>query len=396
MKNIQLLNKIAKCGTDIFDENYAVADTIENPDAIMVRSAVMHDMEFGSNLKAIARAGAGVNNIPLDRCAEEGIVVFNTPGANANGVKEAALCGMLLACRDIVGGINWVKTAKDDPNVAKLVEKEKSKFAGTEIKGKTLGVIGLGAIGGPLANAAIHLGMDVLGCDPYISVEAAWNLSRAVHKVNTREDIFKNADIISIHTPLIDNPDPKVATKHMINKDTLAMMKDGVIILNFARDALVNDDDMEAALKSGKVRRYVTDFPNARTAGMDGVIAIPHLGASTEESEDNCAVMAAKQLREYLENGNIVNSVNFPDVSMPHNGDLRICVLHKNIPNIIAQISGAVSAENINIENMANRSKKDYAYSILEIIGDVSDAAIEAITAKISAIDGIIKVNVIK
>ena len=396
MKNIQLLNKIAKCGTDIFDENYAVAEGIENPDAIMVRSAVMHDMEFGDNLKAIARAGAGVNNIPLDRCAEEGIVVFNTPGANANGVKEAALCGMLLACRDIVGGINWVKTAKNDPNVAKLVEKEKSKFAGTEIKGKTLGVIGLGAIGGPLANAAIHLGMDVLGCDPYISVEAAWNLSRAVHKVNTREDIFKNADIISIHTPLIDNPDPKVATKHMINKDTLAMMKDGVIILNFARDALVNDDDMEAALKSGKVRRYVTDFPNARTAGMDGVIAIPHLGASTEESEDNCAVMAAKQLREYLENGNITNSVNFPDVSMPHNGDLRICVLHKNVPNIIAQISGAVSAEGINIENMANRSKKDYAYSILEIVGEVSDAAIEAITAKISAIDGIIKVNVIK
>ena len=396
MKNIQLLNKIAKCGTDIFDANYAVADSIENPDAIMVRSAVMHDMEFGDNLKAIARAGAGVNNIPLDRCAEEGIVVFNTPGANANGVKEAAICGMLLACRDIVGGINWVKSAKDDPNVAKLVEKEKSKFAGTEIKGKTLGVIGLGAIGGPLANAAIHLGMDVLGCDPYISVEAAWNLSRAVHKVNTREDIFKNADIISIHTPLIDNPDPKVATKHMINKDTIAMMKDGVIILNFARDALVNDDDIEAALKSGKVRRYVTDFPNARTAGMDGVIAIPHLGASTEESEDNCAVMAAKQLREYLENGNIVNSVNFPDVSMPHNGDLRICVLHKNIPNIIAQISGAVSAENINIENMANRSKKDYAYSILEIVGEVSDAAIAAITAKISAIEGIIKVNVIK
>ena len=396
MKNVQLLNKIAKCGTDIFDENYNVAENIENPDAIMVRSAVMHDMEFGDNLKAIARAGAGVNNIPLDKCAEEGIVVFNTPGANANGVKEAALCGMLLACRDIVGGINWVKTAKDDPNVAKLVEKEKSKFAGTEIKGKTLGIIGLGAIGGPLANAAVHLGMDVLGCDPYISVEAAWNLSRAVHKVNTREDIFKNSDIISIHVPLIDNPDPSVATKYMINKDTIAMMKDGVIILNFARDALVNDDDMEAALKSGKVRRYVTDFPNARTAGMDGVIAIPHLGASTEESEDNCAVMAAKQLREYLELGNIVNSVNFPNVSMPHSGDVRVCVLHKNIPNIIAQISSVVSAENINIENMANRSKKDYAYSILEIVGDLSDATMADIAAKISAIEGIIKVNIIR
>ncbi len=396
MKNVQLLNKIAKCGTDIFDENYAVAESIENPDAIMVRSAVMHDMEFGDNLKAIARAGAGVNNIPLDKCAEQGIVVFNTPGANANGVKEAALCGMLLACRDIVGGINWVKSAKDDPNVAKLVEKEKSKFAGTEIKGKTLGIIGLGAIGGPLANAAVHLGMDVLGCDPYISVEAAWNLSRAVHKVNTREDIFKNSDIISIHVPLIDNPDPSVATKYMINKDTIAMMKDGVIILNFARDALVNDDDIEAALKSGKVRRYVTDFPNARTAGMEGVIAIPHLGASTEESEDNCAVMAAKQLREYLELGNIVNSVNFPNVSMPHSGDVRICVLHKNIPNIIAQISSVVSAENINIENMANRSKKGYAYSILEIVGNLSDATMTDISSKISAIDGIIKVNVIR
>lgn len=396
MRNIQLLNKIAKCGTDIFDENYAVAENIENPDAIMVRSAVMHDMEFGDNLKAIARAGAGVNNIPLDKCAEQGIVVFNTPGANANGVKEAAICGMLLACRDIVGGINWVKTAKDDPNVAKLVEKEKSKFAGIEIKGKTLGIIGLGAIGGPLANAAVSLGMDVLGCDPYISVEAAWNLSRAVRKVNTREDIFKNSDIISIHTPLIDNPDPSVATKYMINKDTLAMMKDGVIILNFARDALVNDDDMEAALKSGKVRRYVTDFPNARTAGMEGVIAIPHLGASTEESEDNCAVMAAKQLREYLENGNIINSVNYPNVSMPHNGDLRICVLHKNVPNMISQISTAVSAQNINIENMVNRSKKDYAYTIVEIVGAVSDDAIAKITAEIEKMEGTIKVNVIR
>ncbi len=396
MKNIQLLNKIAKCGTAIFDENYAVADNIENPDAIMVRSAVMHDMEFGSNLKAIARAGAGVNNIPLDKCADQGIVVFNTPGANANGVKEAALCGMLLACRDIVGGINWVQTAKDDPNVAKLVEKEKSKFAGIEIKGKTLGIIGLGAIGGPLANSAVALGMEVLGCDPYISVEAAWNLSQAVHKVNTREDIFKNSDIISIHTPLIDNPDPSIATKYMINKDTLAMMKDGVIILNFARDALVNDDDMEAALKSGKVRRYVTDFPNARTAGMEGVIAIPHLGASTEESEDNCAVMAAKQLREYLENGNIVNSVNYPNVSMPHNGDLRICVLHKNVPNMISQISTAVSAKSINIENMVNRSKKDYAYTIVEIVGQVDDATIAGIVAEIEKLEGTIKVNVIK
>ena len=392
MKNIKLLNKIAKCGTDIFDESYIVSDVCEKPDAIMVRSAVMHDMEFGPELKAIARAGAGVNNIPLDRCAEQGIVVFNTPGANANGVKELAICGMLLACRDVVGGINWVKTVKDDPNVAKLIEKEKSKFAGTEIKGKTLGIIGLGAIGGPLATAAVHLGMNVLGCDPYISVDAAWNISRSVKKVDTREEIFKNADIISVHTPLIDNPDPKVATKYMINKDTIAMMKDGVIILNFARDALVNDDDIEAALKSGKVRRYVTDFPNARTAGMEGVIAIPHLGASTEESEDNCAVMAAKELREYLENGNIMHSINFPDVSMPHNGDCRICVLHRNIPNLLSQITSAISAENINIENMANRSKKDYAYTIVEITGDVPAAVVE----KIAAIDGVIRTNIIK
>ena len=299
---------------------------------------------------------------------------------------------MLLACRDVVGGINWVQTVKDDPNVAKLIEKEKSKFAGTEIKGKTLGIIGLGAIGGPLATAATHLGMEVLGCDPYISVEAAWDISRSVRKVDTREEIFKNADIISVHTPLIDNPDPKIGTKYMINKDTIAMMKDGVIILNFARDALVNDDDLEAALKSGKVRRYVTDFPNARTAGMEGVIAIPHLGASTEESEDNCAIMAAKELREYLENGNITHSVNFPDVSMPHNGDGRICVLHRNIPNLLTQITAAVSAENINIENMANRSKKDYAYTIVEITGSIPDSIVEAI----KKIDGVIRVNVIK
>lgn len=392
MKKIQLLNKIAKCGTDIFDEGYTVAAEIEEPDAIMVRSAAMHDMELGGNLKAIARAGAGVNNIPLDKCAEQGIVVFNTPGANANGVKELALCGLLLACRDVVGGINWVQTVKDDPNVAKLIEKEKSRFAGIEIKGKKLGIIGLGAIGGPLATAAVHLGMDVLGCDPYISVDAAWNISRSVHKVDTREEIFKNADIISIHTPLIDNPDPKVATKHMINKDTIAMMKDGVIILNFARDALVNDDDIEEALKSGKVRRYVTDFPNARTAGMEGVIAIPHLGASTEESEDNCAVMAAQELREYLERGNIVHSVNFPDVSMPHNGDARICVLHKNIPNLLSQITSAVSARGINIENLANRSKKDYAYTIVEIIGDIPTELVD----EVSSIDGVIRVNLIK
>ena len=389
MKNIQLLNKIAKCGTDIFNKDlYNVADTVENPDAIMVRSAVMHDMEFGDNLKAIARAGAGVNNIPLDKCAEQGIVVFNTPGANANGVKELVVCGMLLACRDVVGGIDWVKSVKDDAGVAKLVEKEKSKFAGTEVAGKTLGIIGLGAIGGPLANVAVAMGMKVIGCDPYISVDAAWKISSAVKKVDTREEIFAQADFISIHTPLIDNADPKVNTKYMINKDTISMMKDGVIILNFARDALVNDDDIEEALKSGKVRRYVTDFPNARTAGMDGVIAIPHLGASTEESEDNCAVMAAEELVNYLETGNIKNSVNYPSVEMPHHDGVRLVILHRNIPNMISHVSSTLAAQNINIENLMNRSKGDYAVTLVDVLADVTDEMISTM----QSMEGIIRV----
>lgn len=389
MKNIQLLNKIAKCGTDIFNKDaYTVADTAENPDAIMVRSAVMHDMEFGDNLKAIARAGAGVNNIPLDKCAEQGIVVFNTPGANANGVKELVVCGMLLACRDVVGGINWVKSVKDDENVAKLVEKEKSKFAGTEVAGKTLGIIGLGAIGGPLANVAVSLGMHVMGCDPYMSVDAAWKISRSVQKVDTREEIFAKADFISIHTPLITNDDPKLNTKYMINKDTIAMMKDGVIILNFARDALVNDDDIEEALKSGKVRKYVTDFPNARTAGMEGVIAIPHLGASTEESEDNCAVMAAEELVSYLETGNIKNSVNYPSIDMPYHDGIRLVILHRNIPNMISHITSTLANQNINIENLANRSKGDYAVTLVDTIANITPDMIETI----QSMDGIIRV----
>ena len=388
MKNIQLLNKIAKCGTDIFDKDiYAVAEGIENPDAIMVRSAAMHDMEFGNNLKAIARAGAGVNNIPLDKCAEQGIVVFNTPGANANGVKELVLCGMLLACRDVVGGIDWVKSAKDDENIAKLVEKEKSKFAGSEVAGKTLGIIGLGAIGGPLANVAEAMGMKVMGCDPYMSVDAAWKISRSVKKVDTREEIFANADFISIHTPLITNDDPKINTKHMINKETIAMMKDGVIILNFARDALVNDDDMEEALKSGKVRKYVTDFPNARTAGMAGVIAIPHLGASTEESEDNCAVMAAEELVSYLETGNIKNSVNYPSIEMPYHDGVRLVILHRNIPNMISHITTTLASQNINIENMANRSKGEYAVTLVDTIANITPEMIDAI----QSMEGIIR-----
>ena len=388
MNKIQLLNKIAKVGTDRFDaDKYEIAEEIANPDAIMVRSAAMHDMEFGDNLKAIARAGAGVNNIPLDKCAEQGIVVFNTPGANANGVKELVVCGMLLACRDVVGGIDWVKSVKDDENVAKLVEKEKSKFAGSEVGGKTLGIIGLGAIGGPLANVAVAMGMNVMGCDPYMSVDAAWKISRSVHKVETREEIFANADFISIHTPLIANDDPKINTKYMINKETIAMMKDGVVILNFARDALVNDDDIEEALKSGKVRKYVTDFPNARTAGMEGVIAIPHLGASTEESEDNCAVMAAEELVNYLETGNIKNSVNYPSIEMPHHDGIRLVILHRNIPNMISHISSTLASQNINIENLANRSKGEYAVTLVDTIANITPDMIDTI----QSMEGIIR-----
>lgn len=392
MFNIQTLNKIAACGTDIFDKSkYTVADEVQNPDAIMVRSAKMHDMEFAPNLLAIARAGAGVNNIPVDKCAEQGIVVFNTPGANANGVKELAIAGMILASRDVIGGANWVQANKADPDIAKSVEKNKSQFAGTEIKGKTLGIIGLGAIGGPLGNAALNLGMKVLGCDPYISIDAAWNLSKNIQRVKTREEIFRNSDYISVHTPLVVNDDPSVNTKHMINAETIAMMKDGVIIMNFARDTLVDDDAMEAALKSGKVRRYITDFPNEKTANMEGVIAIPHLGASTEESEDNCAVMAANELVEYLENGNIINSVNYPNAEMNAEGT-KICVMHKNIPDVISQLTSVLGDAKINIDNMVSKSKKDYAYTMLDAAGAITDD----IVSKLSAVDSVIKVRIIK
>ncbi len=384
MFQIQTLNKISPVGLAELGENYQVADTVENPDAILVRSAVMHEMEFGSNLLAIARAGAGVNNIPLDRAAESGIVVFNTPGANANGVKELALAGMLLASRDIIGGINWVQTIKGEETVAKMVEKGKSKFAGTEIKGKKLGIIGLGAIGGPLGNAAVHLGMEVYGCDPFLSVDAAWNLSRSIHHVKTREEIFRNCDFISLHVPLNDD------TKQMINAETIAMMKDGVVILNYARDLLVDDEAMEAALKSGKVRKYITDFPNAKTAGMEGVIAIPHLGASTEEAEDNCAAMAAKELVDYLENGNIKNSVNFPNAEMNAVGK-KICVLHKNVKNVIAALTTAIANAGGNIENMVNASRKDYAYTMIDVTGDIADDVIDGLRK----LEDVIRVRVI-
>lgn len=392
MYKIKLLNKIAKCGTRVFDEKYTVGDEVESPDAIMVRSAAMHDMVFDKNLKAIARAGAGVNNIPVDRCAAEGIVVFNTPGANANAVKELVMAGMLLASRDVVGGIEWVKENAADPDISKNVEKNKSKFAGHELMGKKLGVIGLGAIGGPLSNLARHFGMDVYGCDPYLSVDAAWRINKEIHHVKTREEIYKDCDFISLHVPLIVSDDPKTSTKGMIDARAISMMKDGVVVMNFARDLLVDEDAMLDALKSGKVKKYITDFPNTKTAGAEGVIAIPHLGASTEESEDNCAIMAAHELIDFLECGNIKNSVNYPDVVLPHNGDYRMCVFHKNIPSMLTQISSAISDEKINIENFINKSKKDYAYTVVEINGELPKTVVDAV----KSIDGVIKVNIIK
>lgn len=387
------LNPIAAIGLNIFTDAYEKTDQINEADVVLVRSAAMHDMEFSKDLKAIARAGAGVNNIPLDKCAEQGIVVFNTPGANANGVKELVIAGLMMASRDIIGGVNWVQTVKEDPNVAKLVEKGKSKFAGKEIQGKKLGVIGLGAIGVLVANAANRLGMEVYGYDPFISVSSAWNLSRDIIHVKTREEIYRECDYITVHTPLVQNEDPNLNTKEMINKDTIAKMKDGVVILNFARDLLVSDDDIAVALKDGKVGKYVTDFPNEKTANMEGVIAIPHLGASTEESEDNCAVMAVKQLREYMENGNIINSVNFPNCDAGVCATAgRVTILHKNIPNMLTQFTGAFSAENINITDMVNKSRGDYAYTVI----DVEASNNQTVTEKLAAIDGVLKVRIVK
>ena len=387
MYNIHYLNPISPKGTALWTQDYQTAQSADEAQAIMVRSAAMHDMSFSENLMAVARAGAGVNNIPLDRCAQQGIVVFNTPGANANGVVELALCGMLLGSRDIVDGINWVKTIQDDPDVAKKVEKGKSKFAGHEIRNKSLGVIGLGAIGGPLANAARKLGMHVYGCDPFISIDAAWHLDSHIERVKTRDEIYAQCDIITLHTPLLDD------TRKMINEEAISKMKDGVVILNFARDLLVDDDALEAALKSGKVKKYITDFPNARTAKMEGVIAIPHLGASTEESEDNCAKMAVRQVMDYLENGNIVNSVNFPNCDMGVcNKAGRITILHKNIPNTLGQFTAILSGENINISDLINRSKGEYAYTMLDLDSALSAEAVE----KLKKVEGVVRVRVIR
>ena len=387
MYNIQTLNKISKYGTDNFDTaKYNVADTVENPDAIMVRSAAMHDMEFGSNLLAIARAGAGVNNIPVDKCAEQGICVFNTPGANANAVKELVIAGLLISSRKVPEAMAWAQGLKGNgAEVSKMVEKGKSQFAGPEILGKTLGVIGLGAIGVLVANAATALGMKVVGYDPFLSVKAALGLDPSVKTVADIKELYAVSDYITIHVPY--NAD----TKGTINADSIALMKDGVRILNFARGELADNAAVIAALESGKVAAYVVDFPDDSILGVKNAIAIPHLGASTPESEDNCAQMAALELIDYIENGNIKNSVNYPDASMNAAGT-KICVMHKNVPAVISALTTALGEAGINIDNMLNKSKKDYAYTMIDTSGDVSDAVIE----KLKAVDTVIRVRVIK
>jgi D-3-phosphoglycerate dehydrogenase len=387
MYKINCLNPIANIGLDLFTDNYRKVDNFAEADAALVRSASVHELDLPASILAIARAGAGVNNIPLDKCAENGIVVFNTPGANANGVKELVIAGLLLASRDIIGGVNWVNSVKGDPDVAKLVEKNKAKFAGIEIKGKKIGVIGLGAIGVLAANVANSLEMEVIGYDPFISVEAAWKISRNIKPSKSLEDVCRECDFISVHVPAMDS------TKGMINKDLFAVMKDGVIVLNFSRDSLVNDEDMIEALKSGKVAKYVTDFPNGKITGQEGVIAIPHLGASTNESEDNCAIMAVNQLMDYLQNGNIKNSVNYPDCDLGVcNQSGRIAINYRNKPNMLSQFTATLAQENINIPDMINKSKGQWAYCIL----DIESPTTAEIAQKIEKIDGVLKVRLIK
>ncbi len=387
MFNYNCLNPISNKGTDLFSTDYKQVENIADADAVLVRSAAMHDLDLGSKLSCVARAGAGVNNIPLDKCAEEGIVVFNTPGANANGVKELVFAGMLLASRDIVGGIDWVKANVDDENIGKNAEKAKKAFAGTEIAGKKLGVIGLGAIGVKVANDATHMGMEVLGYDPYISVNAAWNLSRNVKHVTNVEDIYRECDFITVHVPLLD------ATKGVINKEAVQMMKKGVVILNFARDLLVDEPAVLNGIESGKVRKYVTDFANPTTAGKEGVICTPHLGASTEEAEDNCAVMAVQEIMDYMENGNIRNSVNFPACDMGVcTSESRVAILHRNKAGIIASFTTILGNESVNVDDMTNKSRGDYAYTLLDLAVKPSESVLDAI----KAVDGVIKVRVVK
>lgn len=387
MFKINCLNNISNVGLDLFTDNYKQVEDFKEADAVLVRSTAMHDLELPHNLAAIARAGAGVNNIPLDKCAEQGIVVFNTPGANANSVKEMVIATMILATRNIIEGVNWVTSVKDDPEVAKLVEKKKSKFVGGEIKGKKFGVIGLGAIGVLVANAANKLEMEVYGYDPFISVDAAWKLSKYIKHTQSIEEIFRECDFITVHVPATDS------TKGMFNQEAFAMMKEGVKILNFSRDSLVNEEDMIEALKEGKVGRYITDFPTPKTVGVEGIIAIPHLGASTNESEDNCAIMAVKQVRDYLENGNIKNSVNYPACDMGVcTQEGRIAINHKNTPNMLGQFTSALAKENFNISDMINKSRGEWAYTMI----DIETPTTAQIIKKLEEIDGVLKVRVIK
>ncbi|AKO92427.1 MULTISPECIES: phosphoglycerate dehydrogenase [Priestia] len=391
VKTIKTLNAIAQTGLNVFNQpNFKVDDESENPDAYVLRSFNMHEMELGNNVKAIARAGAGVNNIPVDKCTENGIVVFNTPGANANAVKELVLTSLMASSRNLFDGIRWTRTLEEEgEKIPKLVEAGKKQFVGKEAKGKTLGIIGLGAIGALVANDALDLDMDVIGFDPFISVNTAWNLSRNVQRAMTIEELFANSDYITVHVPLTDK------TKGMFNKETFSIMKEGVHILNFSRGELVNEDDMRLALESGTVGKYITDFPNENVLKMNNVIPIPHLGASTKESEENCARMAAHQVKDFLETGNIKNSVNFPNAYIPYTGKNRVTAFHKNVPNMVGQITNAISSYNLNIADMVNRSRGDYAYTMIDIEGDVSDEIIPGLEAKIREIGGIVTTRII-
>ncbi len=386
MYQYHCLNQISDVGLDKFTEEYVPVSTPEQADAVLVRSAGMHDMTFGKELKAIARAGAGVNNIPIERCAEEGIVVFNTPGANANGVKELVIAGMLLASRDIIGGINWVQEHEEDGDIARDAEKAKKAFAGCELEGKKLGVIGLGAIGVLVANVASHLGMDVYGYDPYVSVDSAWRLSRSIHHAKTVDELYKECDYITVHVPATDS------TRGMISRNAINLMKKGVVVLNFARDVLVDEEAMIDALVSGHVKHYVTDFPTPVIAGVKGTIVIPHLGASTEESEDNCAKMAVKEIKDYLEHGNIKNSVNYPDCDMGFRGEnTRILLLHHNVPNMIGQFTKILAKDNMNIADLTNKSKGKYAYTMI----DIDSAVPEGVADELRSVGEVLRVRVI-
>lgn len=391
VKTIKTLNNIAESGLNVFNQDgFTIDNDSENPDAIVLRSFNMHTMEFGNHLKAIARAGAGVNNIPVDKCTEQGIVVFNTPGANANAVKEMVLASLLASSRNLFDGVAWTKTLEvEGENIPKLVEAGKKQFVGKEIKGKTLGVIGLGAIGALVANSALDLGMDVIAFDPFISVDIAWNLSRNVQRAMKIEQLFANADYITVHVPLTAD------TKAMFNQETFSIMKPDVYILNFSRGELVNEADMEAALESGKVGKYITDFPNEAVLKMKNTIPVPHLGASTQESEENCAIMASRQVKEFLETGNIKNSVNFPNASLPYVGKRRVAAFHKNVPNMVGQITSAISSYDLNIADMVNRSRGDYAYTMIDIDNKVNGDILPDLENKINQIEGIVTARII-